>query len=496
LAQRALPAGTYRKRAVFGLLDADGWGWAALKALFWFFLIIFLLGYLPDRAYYFTVFPTIDVGANVISPVNFCDSANKKLPCPAPPGAVVPWERNPPELTLPQPRAAAGTSQSGTNMYLVGGQTAGGPTDSVLETQVTSTGNFGKWADAPKLPAPRSEAAVVTFSGVPYVIGGLDASGRPTDTVYAGTIKDGKLESWAAQEELRLPRALSGASAIAATNGMWVLGGRAGENQLSAAVFRAKLDATANPPKLGKFEEVAGLPLPEARAEAVGLLVGSFMYVLGGEAPGGVTTRIARLQLTAEGEPVPGAGGGPQGWAVTTSPTQELPEPRVDAAGFTANGAVYVVGGRDERGAARNTTYWTIPNGITGNVTEWMRLENTELPDIRADSAPAVVGSFVFLIGGENDDGPLDSAVRANLAPKAPFFRLGLFGATLPALSIKGEIGQQLGYINAFGLGLTNFTILVLLAWAFSHPRQSRRFLERVSRGRYRAPREEDEFFS
>jgi N-acetylneuraminic acid mutarotase len=495
VAQRALPAGTYRRRALFGLLDADGWGWAALKATFWFFLIIFVLGYLPDRAYYFTVFPTLDVGANVISPVNFCDSSNKNLPCPAPPGAVVPWERNPQELTLPQPRAGASIAQSGMNMYLVGGETKDGPTDSVLATQVTATGNFGKWSEGPKLPAPRSQAAVVTFSGVPYVIGGLNASGAPTDTVYAGTVTEGTLQSWEPKNDLRLPKALSGASAIAATNGMWVLGGRTADKKPSATVYRAKLNATQNPPALGKWEEVAQLPLPEARSDAVGVLVGNFIYVLGGEGPSGITNKILRLRINQTGDPAQGAAGAPEGWALTQAASQELPEPRTEAGGYTSNGAIYVVGGRDATGKIRNTNYWAVPSGTTGVIPEWKRLDQTDLRDPRADPAASVVGSFVFLVGGKNDSGPLDSSLRANLAPKAPFFRLGLFGATVPALSIKGEIGQQLGYINAFGLGLTNFTILVLLAWAFSHPQQSRRFLERVTRGRYRAPPEEDDYF-
>ena len=40
-------------------------------------------------------------------------------------------------------------------------------------------------------------------------------------------------------------------------------------------------------------------------------------------------------------------------------------------------------------------------------------------------------------------------ATRANLAPQEPFFQLGLVGATVPALKIDGEIGQQLGYLAA-----------------------------------------------
>ena len=42
MAQRALPPGAIRRRAVFGLLDADGWTWAGLRAGFWFLFIIFL----------------------------------------------------------------------------------------------------------------------------------------------------------------------------------------------------------------------------------------------------------------------------------------------------------------------------------------------------------------------------------------------------------------------------------------------------------------------
>ena len=54
MAQQALHPGTTqtRGRAFFGLLDANGWGWASLKAAFWFILLIFMLGYVPDRAYY------------------------------------------------------------------------------------------------------------------------------------------------------------------------------------------------------------------------------------------------------------------------------------------------------------------------------------------------------------------------------------------------------------------------------------------------------------
>ena len=88
--------------------------------------------------------------------------------------------------------------------------------------------------------------------------------------------------------------------------------------------------------------------------------------------------------------------------------------------------------------------------------------------------------------------------MRANLAPARPFFRLGAFGITVPALAIKGEIGQQLGYLAAGGAALGNFVVLVIIAIAYSHRRETRRFIAWISRGgsayrpRTSSPRTED----
>jgi hypothetical protein len=88
------------------------------------------------------------------------------------------------------------------------------------------------------------------------------------------------------------------------------------------------------------------------------------------------------------------------------------------------------------------------------------------------------------LVGGETTDGALTSSVRANAAPMSPFFQVGLVGATIPGLKIDGEIGQQLGYLNAAGAGTLNFVILLLIGWAFAHKAQARAAIARVLRRR------------
>lgn len=495
MAARALPPGAVRRRALFGLLDADGWTAATLKGLFWFVAIIFLLGYLPDRAYYFTVFPTIDLGANVISPVNFCPAHNKNLPCPAPNGAVVPWEPSPRQLDLPDPRSGAATVLSGTTMYLAGGTKNGASSAEVLQAPVSTDGNFGAWQRSQPLPAPRSGASVVTLSGIPYVIGGLDENGQPSNTVFAGVVKDGNLTAWEARQgnkgDLTLPKPLAGATAVATESGIFLLGGRSSDGP-SRNVYRALLDSAISPPALKPWEDVAQLPLPEARTDAAGVAIGNTIYLVGGEGPGGITNSVLRLRIDAKGQPTSDpATGELRGWA-TSGGNQSLPAPRTLATAFSANDVLYVVGGRDETGKPTASMYWAVPEGTAGDLQEWKQLDQTNLREGRAGAPAAVVGSFVFLVGGEGPNGPVPGSLRARIAPEAPFFRLGLFGATIPALSIKGEIGQQLGYLNAAAVGTVDFILLILIGLAHSHPAGARRVLQRLSRGRYRAPRERE----
>jgi hypothetical protein len=496
VAQRALPPGAIRRRAIFGLLDADGWGYAGLKATFWFLLIIFLLGYVPNLAYYVTVSKTVDVGYDFLSVVNWCPTTNGDLPCPVPTGAMTRWQPSPKELALPAGRADASIFQSGTHLYLIGGRDPDGPIASVLQTTATIDGNFAPWSEGPALPEPRVDAALVSLSGVPYLIGGRDASGDPTATVYQGLVEEGLLTGWRLADgsdgapKLTLSAPVSGASAVAAATGVYLFGGHTSDG-LSDAVLHSTLSTTA-PAVLGAWERLGQLSLPEPRADAAGVIIGETIYIAGGEGPDGATRSVYRLELSA-GEPsVDPDTDLPQGWAIAPA-DQELPEPRADAGSFTANGVLYVLGGRDAAGDPQASALWAVPDAVTGDLPGWRSLDQTTLPEPRAGAPIATIGSFAFIIGGEGTDGLEVDSFRANLSPAPPFFRLGAFGVTVPALAIEGEIGQQLGYINAMGVGMTNFAILVLIAWAFSHRAQTLRLFERLSRGRFKAPRE-DEF--
>ena len=52
----------------------------------------------------------------------------------------------------------------------------------------------------------------------------------------------------------------------------------------------------------------------------------------------------------------------------------------------------------------------------------------------------------------------------------------------MPGLKIDGEIGQQLGYLNAAGAGTVDFVILLIIGWALAHKEQARGVVRRVFR--------------
>ena len=472
-----------RKRALFGLLDADGWTWAGVKAFIWLILIIFILAYIPDRAYYFTVNRTIDLGILAWSPVNLCPAEpNEDLPCPAPVGAVAPWHLSPDELALPAGRTDGAAIQLGSRILFIGGSDGEAAQADVFVATAVEPGNFAEWEAGPPLPEPRANASVIFEAGSIYVFGGEDAEGAPTTTAFVLTpdAETGDLGEWqAADESLTLPEPRSGAAIVSSANGLLLIGGTTTEDEVVATTWQAALDDDGT---LLAWEEEAPLAAPTTDGTAAA--IGDYIWFYGGsDATGTPVGGVQRGEFgapAAEGEePNPDAGKLAR-WGVQN--TSNLPVARANAAGWGANGALYLAGGTDGANQ-RPEVYWAVPNGA-GNITEWKTLAVSNLGEGVEGAAPLVTGPNAVLIGGQTAGGVTASSARASIAPMAPFFQLGLVGATVPALKIDGEIGQQLGYLNAAGAGTVMFVLLLLVGWAFAHQEQTRALVNRIVRRR------------
>jgi len=266
-----------------------------------------------------------------------------------------------------------------------------------------------------------------------------------------------------------------------------VLGGSDGSAP-TTSVWKATADSTG---KLGAW--VAQAPLPQPRSEANGTAIGSELFVYGGRDATGPTATVLRGNLgtaTVAASPAPGTTPAPnpllvQLWGTGTG-VSNLPAPRTRAAGFTSNGVIYLVGGSDGT-SPRTEVYWTTPD-VNGNITGWQHLSQTDLPATSgglAGSAGIASGSESFVVGGTTSSGVIAASARANLAPQPPFFALGLIGATIPALKIDGDVGQQLGYLSAAGAGTVDFILLILIGWAFAHKERTRELFAKLRRRRH-----------
>ena len=465
MAQQALHPGTTqtRGRAFFGLLDANGWGWASLKAAFWFILLIFMLGYVPDRAYYFTVNKTIDLGILAWSPVNFCPEGNKTLPCPAPAGAVVPWATSPdrdrPARAADRRRGRPVRDDDPVRRRV--GRDQGRPTKTfiaktVRHRQLRQVGRAG-----PALPEPRvrrrgrsTPAARSTRSAA----SARTASRRRTVYVLTPDAHDRRARRVADRRGRQArPRPARGARRR----------GRRRRHRRAAPRRRnerhgpdrtpsGRRRSTSRPARPSKWAPQAGArstrrsPTPRPRHRHV---------------PLGLRRDRRRRQGRRRRSSAASSGPAPtrrrsSGSASSGGPT-DLPAPRTNARRVRARTA------RSTRSAARTgrrpraRVYWAIPTNA-GDITEWKHLDVSDLPATGARRRRADHPRPGRDHRRRDDERRRRSRAsdRANIAPEAPFFQLGLVGATVPALKIDGEIGQQLGYLNANTIGIVELRAL------------------------------------
>ena len=152
MAQRALTAGT-DGAATAGPLRAARRGrlgaGRSVKALVWLVVIILMLGYIPDRAYYLTVAKTVDLGVLAWSP-------DQPLPAGEPDAAVPGAGRGDRARGTPRrpscrcrARTDGAVVQVGTRLLYIGGSDGTTAQSTVYVAKTVGTGNFDAWADGP-----------------------------------------------------------------------------------------------------------------------------------------------------------------------------------------------------------------------------------------------------------------------------------------------------------------------------------------------------------
>ena len=200
--------------------------------------------------------------------------------------------------TLPAPRAFAAAAIAtrynsrfpGTALYVIGGIDAGGrPQASVFAADATADGVVGRFVSIEPLPAPLAGAIAVVRRGRIYVMGGADPLGLPGRRVFVGRIgTDGHIDGWYEQPALPAPRAYAGG--VVLDRGVVVFGGVEDSvppgGGLDAAPTRLVTSDTAPLSLASGFFRgawAAGLALlPTGRSQFATLVLGDVVLAVGG----------------------------------------------------------------------------------------------------------------------------------------------------------------------------------------------------------------------
>jgi N-acetylneuraminic acid mutarotase len=247
------------------------------------------------------------------------------------------------QAALPQARGWGKLVALNGSLYYIGGQDSANTAQSTVYFTTPSGGTVTSWSSASNaLPQARSKFGVASWNGRIYVVGGLNAAGSPTNTIYQTPqlFSGGNISSAWLATSTTLPVARSGLASVAYANNLYVFGGiDTNGNYLSDSSYSQLNSATGS---AGDWRYSTTLPKQLADAEAVA--ANGYIYLVGGRdsattcAPSTLIAPVSANTTVASGNVPTGVGE----WSATN---QRFIGNRYGAATVYNEGKLYVIGG-------------------------------------------------------------------------------------------------------------------------------------------------------
>jgi hypothetical protein len=335
--------------------------------------------------------------------------------------------------TLPAQIAGASAIVANGYVYLVG---TGLSEVGVFYAPFDADGSLGAWQiESNNFPTEKIYDTAVAANGYLYEMGGKDMTFTATSSVYyARLYPDGTTGAWQ-PEASSLPVARYEATSVAANGYVYEIGGQGG-GALST-VYDARLNAD------GSIDSwVAATSLPEATYGATSVVGNGYVYEIGGDNGGSLVSNVYYAKLNSDGSL--GA------WQTGTS----LPQARYGASSANFGGYVYVMGG-DYSSTNQSTIYYAKLNS-DGSLGAWQTASNT-IPDSLEFADSVAANGYIYELGGTESVGGTTGTVNvyyASLSRTVFAGSLDLVGSASSTLNGAGTTGGSIFAGDIFSNGM------------------------------------------
>lgn len=350
-------------------------------------------------------------------------------------------------------------------VYVLGGGTSSGVTDAIYKATINSDGTLGAWTLYGTMPIAINAGMLAVTKNRIHYIGGSTQSVAALNTIYSAAINtDGTLGSWSLSGTL--PVGLVVGCIFVTKNCVYLLGGAYAINSYTANTYRANINLDGT---LTGWEYMGTMPYTLGYSTCV--VVKNKVHVIGGYLNSGVSSTVMTAQInsvTQDYSPyynpieinyvMPGSG---QPWQqqyqsntsqssdiTNWNTTTTLPAIQGNSTALVTKNRVYLIGGKDNSGYLNTVSSATINSD--GTLGAWSA--SGTFPIAISDAQLITTKAHVYLIGGRNSSGYLNTIYSATINAD------GTLGSWVKQSEYVTQILSGSGTLTV-PVGTTNITI-------------------------------------
>jgi N-acetylneuraminic acid mutarotase len=302
-------------------------------------------------------------------------------------------------VSLTNARTGHSSAVIGRQLYVIGGRDGSGALASIERASINVDHTLGSFSLGPGLVSARSSHSSAIVGNFLYVITGVGDVGLKT-LELASIDAAGGIGAFALDPASALAVNRANHTSAIIRNYLYLIGGNGESNSYQNSVERATIHPDGS---VGPFANVAGVFLNVGRANHVSVVLGNYLYVIGGVATGGNHLgNIERAAIRSDGSLGP--------FELVSG--VNLATPRFGHTSAVVGGYLYIFGGQGSVGNGFLNSIERATIVADGSLTQFVPVP-VSLVTPRYSHACVVAGSSLYVIGGAGLGGGLSSVERA-----------------------------------------------------------------------------------